>query len=122
MITITDSEFGCGIHFADRKENFVENQSYQEIMESLGQYVSLNRTYGEDDLEEDYYYVEFSDFDKSGQLEDFEITLSHSSFTLGYRSEVFEVEFNEDLDLPFDQVKEILEKVVNGRGKLEILD
>ena len=75
-ISISDDEFGCTIEFKQEKEDeFNIEKSVKEIMNSLQPYIMLQRTYGEDDFEEDFYYFETIDFDKSGELKDFTIEI-----------------------------------------------
>src|SRR5688500_3784892 len=92
-IDISDDYLGCSITFSDRKdEDYIENQSYMKIMESMGKYLSLQRSYPEDQFEKDYYTIELSDFAKSGELKDFTINLSRRQFLMNYKSEIIEVQ------------------------------
>ena len=56
-------------------DEFNIEKSVKEIMNSLQPYIMLQRTYGEDDFEEDFYYFETIDFDKSEELKDFTIEI-----------------------------------------------
>ena len=119
-IDISDDEFGCRITFSDRKEgDHIDNQSYKEIMESIGDYLTLQRSYPEDEFETDYYIIELSNFDKSGELDDFTINLSRTQFLMNYKEEIIEIQL-ETNDLIFDKIKEALKKIINERGQINI--
>ncbi|MEP6951821.1 MAG: hypothetical protein ABI863_21200 [Ginsengibacter sp.] len=57
-LSIDDEESGYTVSFSDQEEHFDPDEkiSIDAVMASLGQYIMLQRTYGEDDFEEDYYY------------------------------------------------------------------
>jgi len=119
-IDISDDNFGCRITFSDTKdEGYIDNQSYKEIMESFGEYLSLQRSYPEDEFENDYYTIELSNFDKSGELKDFTINLSRTRFQMNYKTEIIEIQLDTD-DLTFGKIKDVLSKIVNGRGLINI--
>lgn len=120
-ISISDEEFGCTVTFSEKEEeNDFENQkTVDEIMNSIGQYVMLQRTYGEDEFEEDYYYFETSDFEKSGELDDFEIILTESNFILTIENDKYEIQIHPDRQI-FDDLKSVLSKITESKGKLNI--
>jgi hypothetical protein len=120
-ISISDEEFGCTVTFSEKEEdNDFENQkTVDEIMDSIGQYVMLQRTYGEDEFEEDYYYLETSDFEKSGELDDFEIILTETKFVLTTETEKYEIQIHPDRKI-FDDLKSVLSKIAESKGKLNI--
>jgi hypothetical protein len=120
-ISISDEEFGCTVTFSEKEEaNDFENQkTVDEIMDSIGQYVMLQRTYGEDEFEKDYYYFETSDFEKSGELDDFEIILTENKFVLTTETGKYEIQINPDRQI-FDDLKNVLSKITESKGKLNI--
>ena len=121
-ISISDEEFGCTVTFSEQEEgNDFENQkTVDEIMDSIGQYVMLQRTYGEDEFEEDYYYLETSDFEKSGELDDFDIILTETKFVLTTETDKYEIQIHPDRQI-FDDLKSVLSKITECKGKLNIL-
>ena len=105
-ISIDDEDLGCTISFSENVDNdgFEKERTIDEIMDTIGQYITLQRTYPEDEFEKDYYSFESSDFDKSGELVDFKIDL--------YRTQI-----NVD-DQKFENLKVVLTKIANGKGQL----
>ncbi len=120
-ISINDEELGCTITLSDRKvqNNYDKNMTVEEILNSLRQYILLQRTYPEDEFEEDFYYFETSEFDKSGELDDFEIILSKNSFILTIESDIYEIQINPSKQ-KWDELKDILKKITVKKGKLII--
>jgi len=120
-ISISDEEFGCTVTLSENEEdnNYENQKTVDEIMNSIGQYVMLQRTYGEDEFEEDYYYFETSDFEKSGELNDFEIILTETKFVLTTETEKYEIQIHPDR-LIFDDLKSALSKITESKGKLNI--
>ena len=122
-ISISDEEFGCTLTFSEKEDNgsFEIGMTIDEIMASTGQYILLQRTYPEDEYESDYYYLETSNPDKSGELKDFSIHLYRTRFLMTYNNETFEIGINTN-DEEFESLKKILEKLTNKRGQLIIHD
>ena len=120
-ISISDEEFGCTVTFSEKEEDndFEIQKTIDEIMDSIGQYVMLQRTYGEDEFEEDYYYFETSNFEKSGELNDFEIILTETKFVLTTETEKYEIQIHPDRQI-FDDLKSVLSKITESKGKLNI--
>ena len=119
-ISITDEEFGCTIEFKQEKEDeFNIEKSVKEIMNSLQPYIMLQRTYGEDDFEEDFYYFETIDFDKSGELKDFTIEIYRTRILINYNSEIFEINININ-NIEFENLKIALKRIANKEGQLKI--
>ena len=67
-ISISDEAFDCTLTLSEVKDNAAEQigMSLEQIMSSSGKYLPLQRTYPEDDFENDSYYFETSEFDKAG--------------------------------------------------------
>lgn len=122
-LSISDLEFGCEITFSENlgTHESSEELTVDEILASTEQYIMLQRTYAEDEFEDDYYYFESSDFEKSCELEDFKIELSRERFVININNEMFEVEIKVK-ELEFENLKLALAKIINGKGKLIIED
>lgn len=122
-ISICDEELGCTLTLSENKEDGISEMkmSTEQILNSIGQYVMLQRTYPENQFEEDYYYFESSDFDKSGELIDFEINLSRKVFQLTLQNEIIEIQISVD-DKGFDNLKHIIKKISNGKGQVSYHD
>jgi hypothetical protein len=108
-IEISDEEFGCTITFSE-SENDIDSMDTEK-------YLLLQRTYPEDEYEEDYYYIESSDFDKSGELENFSIDLSASNFNLSTETDTYEINFELTTE-KYELLKQTLTKLCNGNGQL----
>ncbi len=121
QVTIDDEEFGCTVTFDEKEDKYkYENKiSIDKIMASRGQYILLQRTYAEDDFEDDYYYIETSDFDKSGDLQHFNIDLFRNRFLMGYKNEMIEVNININ-GRQFEKLKNALRKIANKEAQLRI--
>ena len=119
-ISISDDEFGCTIEFKQEKEDeFNIEKSVKEIMNSLQPYIILQRTYGEDDFEEDFYYFETIDFDKAGELKDFTIEIYRTRILINYNNEIFEINININ-NIEFENLKIALKKIANKEGQMKI--
>ncbi|HQE12640.1 MAG TPA: hypothetical protein PLQ78_07830 [Flavipsychrobacter sp.] len=103
----------------EENNNFDINMTVDEIMDSIGQYILLERTYGEDEFDEDYYYFESSEFEKSGDLDDFEIILTENQFVLIKGIEKNEIQIHPSNQI-FDDLKNALLKITKQKGKLKI--
>ena len=120
-ISINDEEFGCTLTLSENEDgsDFEKQKTDDEILNSIGQYITLQRTYREDEFEEDYYYFETSDFEKSGELNNFQIILTETEFILTTETEKYEIQINPDRQM-FNELKNILLKITEHRGKLHI--
>jgi hypothetical protein len=120
-ISLIDDEFSCTVTLSEYEENnnFDINMTVDEIMDSIGQYILLERTYGEDEFDEDYYYFESSEFEKSGDLDDFEIILTENQFVLIKGIEKNEIQIHPSNQI-FDDLKNALLKITKQKGKLKI--
>jgi hypothetical protein len=122
-IQMENQEFGCTITFSENMDNDIceEKLTFDEIIDSIGTYIMLQRTYAEDELEEDYCYFESSDPEKSGELENFEINLSRNQFVLNFEKEVYEIELNLETKI-FEKLKENLKIITCAKGQLIFID
>ena len=122
-ISISDETFGCTLTLSEEKGNSAKQMemSIEQIMNSSGQYLLLQRTYPEDDFENDYYYFETSDFDKSGELKDFKIELSRNKFLMRKENDLFEINIQPN-DEEYNNLKKTLAKLIKDKGQLMITD
>lgn len=121
QITIDDEEFGCTVAFYEKKDKYkYEGKiSIDKIMASQGQYISLQRTYSEDDFEDDFCSIEMSDFDKSGELRHFNMELYRDRVLIGYKDEIIDINININ-ELQFDKLKKALKKIAYKNGQFRI--
>jgi hypothetical protein len=108
-IEISDEELGCTITFSE-KENNLDSMNSEK-------YLLLQRTYPEDDYEDDYYYIESSDFEKSGELENFSIELSPNKFNLSTETSAYEINFELTTE-KYELLKQTLTKLCNENGQI----
>lgn len=122
-ISINDEEFGCQVTFSEKKDLGAEseNMSVNEIMESIGRYLLLQRSYSEDDFDNDYIYYETQNENFSGKLTDYEMVLSKKCFELKLRHGELEVLIN-PTEKEYSKLKEILPILTNNSEKLIITD
>ncbi len=120
-IAISDEEFGCSVTFSEKADenSFDSKMTVDEIMNSIGRYVMLARTYGEDEYEEDYFYFEASEFEKSGEIKEISIYLTETTCILFFKNEKYEIQISPDNQV-FGELKEVLFKIIDQRGKLTI--
>jgi hypothetical protein len=122
-ISISDDEFGCTIEFCQEKEEYdiADKKSVQEIVASVKPYILLQRTYGEDEFEEDYYYFETVDFDKAGELKDFTIEVYRKQILINCNNEIYEIAINSN-NIEFENLKSALGRIANKKGQLQIYE
>lgn len=120
-ISIDNEYFGVTVSLSDTVEEhcFDKEQTVDEIMNSLGQYVTLQRTYAEDEFDDDYYYFETNQLDKSGELDDFEINLTEKNFILTIENHKYEIQI-EPNEQEWNKLKEALKKLTEHKGRLNI--
>ena len=118
-ISISDEEFGCTLTLSEKEDNGASEtgMTIHEIITSTGQYILLQRTYPEYEFESDYYYIETSNPNKSGEFKDFSINLYRTQFLMTYDNEIFEISINAS-NQEFESLKKILEKLTNKKGQL----
>jgi len=122
-ISIDDGELGCEVTFSESEElgSENENMSFNEIIDSIGRYLLLQRTYPEDEFDKDNYYFETHDENLCGDLEHFEIVLSRRCFELKFDSEIIEISMNPS-EKEFADLMHILPILINEQGNLTIKD
>lgn len=116
-LSISNEDLGCTITFSDTIEKeFYKTHRYDEINEDEI-YLMLQRTYPKDDYEKDYYYIELSDFDRSGELNDFTIELNENSFKIEWDTNKsgIKIDINQE---EFEKLKEALKIITHDRGQI----
>src|ERR1017187_1138730 len=122
-LSVSDEELGYTITFSQEKEEtkWESNMSIEELTRSLKPYILLQRSYAEDEFEDDYYYFETLDFDKSGELKDFTIEVHRKQILINYNNELFQITINVN-NKEFDDLKASLKKIANKEGQLKIYE
>ena len=122
-ISISDEELGCQVTFSENEDLGPEtaNMSLKEIEESIGKYLLLQRSFPEDEFEEDNYYFETHDENLCGDLENFKIILSRQSFKLKLDGEIIEISIN-PTNKEYIELSHILPIIINNQGGLIIND
>ncbi|MGM0408911.1 MAG: hypothetical protein ACQERU_13090 [Bacteroidota bacterium] len=122
-ISISDEELGCQVTFSEKKDLGEEssNMTVQEIIDSIGRYLLIQRSYPEFEDESDYIYFETHDEEFSGELSDYEMVLSREQFELKLIDGKIEVLIN-PTDKEYSELKKILPILTNKTGKLIIND
>ncbi len=122
-ISISDEELGCQVTFSEKKDLGEEsaNMTVQEIIDSIGRYLLIQRSYPEFEDESDYIYFETHDEEFSGELSDYEMVLSREQFELKLIDGKIEVLIN-PTEKEYSELKKILPILTNKTGKLIISD
>jgi len=122
-ISINDEELGCQVTFSEKKDLGEEtaNMSIQEIIESIGKYLLLQRSYPEDDFASGNYYFETHDENLCGDLVDYEMMLSKTRFELKILNETIVVAIN-PTEKEYTQLKKVLPILTDKEGELIIND
>ena len=119
-ISINDEEFGCTVTLSEKEDNgFDYEETVEEIMNATYQYLMLQKTYGEDEFEEDYYYIESRDGKNTGELQDFDIFLTETEFIITLEDEKYVIKINPNRKI-FEELKKVLLKINEHKGKLKI--
>mgnify|MGYP001208092052 CR=1 FL=1 len=120
-ITVSDEELGCTITFSEKIDNgeIDLKQSVDELLKSMGKYLTLQKTYPEDEFEEDYCYFEASDFENTVELQASEINLTRKSFKLTFENEKFEVT-NNPSEKQYQELKTAIKIIIGETGKVNI--
>ena len=108
-ISISDNEFGSEICFSHKINN--RYQLKNNVIESADNYILLQRTYPEDELEDGYSYIEFSDFEKSDEFKSYKIDLYRRLLLISYKNENIEIHFSVD-NSKYKKIKKALQNIV----------
>ncbi|MBC8319245.1 MAG: hypothetical protein H8E34_00830 [Bacteroidetes bacterium] len=122
-ISINDEELGCQVTFSQNKSlgEEVAHMSVQEIIDSTGEYLLIQRSYPDYEDESDYIYFETHNEKYAGELKDYEMVLTKERFELRLRNGKIEVLIN-PTDKEYSELKKILPILTNKTGKLIIND
>jgi hypothetical protein len=120
-ISISDEGLGCQVTFSEKKDLGEDsaNMSLQEIIDSIGKYLLIQKSYSEFEDESDYIYFETHDEEYAGELIDYEMVLSKERFELKLKNGKIEVLTN-PTEKEYSELKKILPILTNKTGKLTI--
>ena len=122
-ISINDDDLGCQVTFSENKRlgEKTANMSVSEIIESIGRYLLLQRSYPEDEFDSNNYYFETHNENLCGDLTDYQMILSRTFFELEIQSEKIEVSIN-PTEKEFNELKKVLSLLTNKNGNLIVND
>ena len=122
-ISINDDDLGCQVTFSENKRlgEELSNMSVSEIIESIGRYLLLQRSYPEDEFDSNNYYFETHNENLCGGLIDYQMKLSRTFFELEMQNEKIEVSIN-PTEKEFKELKKVLSLLTNKNGKLIVND
>ena len=121
-ILISEEEFGCSISFSEKENGIAkEHLTLEELLHATGQYVMLMRKYSEDELEDDFLYIETPDPNKSGELQNFLMNLSPGKFSISYDKDLIEIGLTMQAN-KFEEIKHVVKKLAHKKGQLNIHD
>ena len=77
-ISINDDDLGCQVTFSENKSlgEELSNMSVSEIIESIGRYLLIQRSYPEDEFDSNNYYFETHNENLCGDLINYQMKLS----------------------------------------------
>jgi len=122
-ISISDEELGCQVTFSENKSLGEEaaHRSVQEIIDSTGEYLLIQRSYPEYENESDYIYFETHNEEYTGELKDYEVILTKERFELRLQNGRIEVMIN-PTEKEYSELKKLLPILTNKTGRLIIND
>ena len=122
-ISINNDDLGCQVTFSENKNLGEEtaNMSVKEIIDSIGRYLLLQRSYPEDEFESNNYYFETHSENLCGDLIDYEMRLSKNYFELRIQNKTIEISIN-PTEKEFIELKSVLSILTNKKGRLIIND
>jgi len=110
-IRISNDDLVLHIEFLEKKhEEDPESLDYNnitEVVNSIGSYLLIQRSYPEDEFEKDYYYVESSFLEESGELRNFVFTLNEKNLR-------FDWENNEGVEIKLNVDEKELERLIKA--------
>jgi len=122
-ISINNEELGCQVTFSSKKSlgDEVSQMTVQEIIDSTGEYLSIQMSYLDYEDESDYIYFETHNDEYAGELKDYEMVLTKERFELSLRNGKIEVLIY-PTDKECSELKEILPILTNKTGKMIVND
>jgi len=108
-LSITDDpDFGCTLEFSDSEDINNEHARIEDLLHPKDKYLLLQRSYPEDEYENDWYTVESSESDiELSQKDKIIIKLRPHVFTISWPGEQLSIGLNL-LDKEFLRLKKIL--------------
>lgn len=127
-LLIVDEAFGCSVTFSEKNGGGIDqqNMTLNELIKYSGKYLMLQRTYAKsnsenDQIEEDYLYIETEDPNKSGELTNFIVNVSPTNISIAYNKDLIEIQLN--LDEPsFEKLKQLIRKIADKNGQVNYLN
>lgn len=121
-ILISDEEFGCSISFSEKENGIAkEDVTVEELIHATGKYVMLMRKYSEDELEEDFLYIETPDPNKSGEIQNFLMNLYPGKFSISYDKDLIEIGLSMH-GHKLKEIKHVVKKITHQKGQLNMHD
>jgi len=122
-ILINDEELGCQVSFSNKKSlgEELSHMTVQEIIDSTGEYLLIQRSYPDYEDESDYIYFETHNEEYAGELSEYEMFLSKERFRLKLQNEEIEVLITPS-NKEYSELKKVLSILTNKTGKLIIND
>ena len=122
-ISVSNEEFGYTLTLSEIKDTGVAqiNMTIEEIINSSGQYLMLQRTFAEDEYEKDYYYIETKNPDHSGELKNFKIDIYRTQFVMTYEMELIVISLNLN-DQEYESLKQVTKLIINKKEGLNFHD
>ncbi len=109
QLTITDDpDFGCTIEFSDSEKKHDEHTPIEEILHPRNKYLLIQRSYPQDEYENDWYSIESSESDTElNYKDDMIIRLRRDSFEINWTGEQLNIGLK-ITDKEYLQLEEIL--------------
>jgi hypothetical protein len=94
-LSISDEELGCTITFSDSRSADDQFKTVGELMNSEKKYLLIQRTYPEDDFDQDYYHIESSESDLELNPQDkIIVRISREKFEIQWSGDHLEIGLN----------------------------
>ena len=122
-ISINDEELGCQVTFSNKKSlgEEVSQMTAQEIIDSTGEYLLIQKYFPDYEDESDYIYFETHNEKYLGELSDFEMVLTKERFRLKLQNGEIEILIS-PTEREYSELKKVLSILTNKTGKLIIND
>ena len=122
-ISINDEDLGCQVTFSENK-SLGEESAYMttsEIIESIGRYLLIQRSYPEDEFDSNNYYFETHNENMCGAFTNYQMKLSRTHFELEIKNDKIEISIN-PTEKEFNDLKKVLSLLTNKNGTLIVND
>ena len=118
-LSITDDpDFGCTIQFSDTKDpGYIENQSINDLLYSDIKYLLIQKSYPEEQYDNDFYHIETTETDTElGYRDMLVIHLYKDKIKIEWCGDIVEIGLKLD-----DKMLSKLRKIFNTRFKDKII-